>query len=49
MKKTIKYRTTLMAAALLGAPSAWAADCLFVPPTESVKIRNLEPSFAYSV
>ena len=38
MKKTIKYLTALM-----------AAGCLFMPPTESVKIRNLEPSFAYSV
>ena len=38
MKKTIKYRTALM-----------AAGCLFVPSTESVQIRNLEPSSAYSV
>ena len=38
MKKTIKHRTALM-----------AAGCLFVPSTESMKIRNLEPSYAYSV
>ena len=38
MKKTIKYRTALM-----------AADCLFVSSAESMKIRNLEPSYAYSV
>ena len=29
MKKTVKYLAALAAAALLGAPSAGAADCLF--------------------
>ena len=31
MKRTIRHLATLLAAALLGAPSALAADCLFVP------------------